>query len=84
MRGRRTVPPPARGARGGSLDEMLCSYEHMLIMETLMRNGFRRALTAEALGISKRRLASRMRALGFDKATLPRCKPGPKARGSAI
>ena len=67
-------------SKGHSLDEMLASYERIVIMESLRRNGWNRRRTAEALKISRRRLTYRMVALHFDLGAIPRDVPGRRPR----
>lgn len=70
-------------AQGHSLDEMLASYERLVIMETLRRNGWNRRRAAEALKISRRRITYRMAALHFDLDAIPRDPRGRHPRASA-
>lgn len=65
---------------GHSLDEMLASYERIVILETLRRNDWNRRRAAEALKISRRRLTYRMAALHFDLGAIPRDAPGRRRR----
>ncbi len=62
------------------LDEMMTSYERLVIMQTLGRNRWNRSKAALALGISRRRLQYRMRALHFDLSAIPRDVPGRRNR----
>ena len=75
----------AQGPRsqGHSLDEMLASYERLVIMETLRRNGWNRRRAADVLKISRRRLTYRMAALHFDLGAIPRDAPGRRPRQDA-
>jgi DNA-binding NtrC family response regulator len=68
---------------GHSLDEMLASYERIVILETLRRNDWNRRRAAEALKISRRRLTYRMAALHFDLGAIPRDLPGRRRRPDA-
>jgi DNA-binding NtrC family response regulator len=63
-------------AKGHSLDEMIASYERLLIMETLRRNDWNRRKAAVALQIPVRRLFKRMAALHFNTSEIPRDVPG--------
>ena len=67
-------------AKGRSFDEMIASYERLLIMETLRRNAWNRRKAAIALQISPRRLYKRMAALHFDTSAIPRDAPGRRRR----
>jgi DNA-binding NtrC family response regulator len=67
-------------AKGHSLDEMIASYERLLIMETLRRNDWNRRKAAAALQIPVRRLFKRMAALHFDTSAIPRDAPGRRRR----
>jgi DNA-binding NtrC family response regulator len=69
--------------KGHGLDEMLASYERIVIMEALRRNGWNRRRAAEALRISRRRLTYRMAALHFDLGAIPRDAPGRRPRAGA-
>jgi DNA-binding NtrC family response regulator len=62
------------------LDEMLTAYERLVIMQTLERNRWNRSRAASALGISRRRLQYRMKALHFDLGAIPRDAPGRRLR----
>ena len=68
--------------QGHSLDEMLASYERIVIMETLRRNDWNRRRAAEALQISRRRLTYRMAALHFDLGAIPRDAPGRRSNAA--
>jgi len=62
------------------LDEIMTAYERLVIMQTLERNRWNRSRAALALGISRRRLQYRMRALHFDLGAIPRDVPGRRNR----
>lgn len=66
--------------RSCRLDEMMAAYERLVIMQTLERNRWNRSKAAQALGISRRRLQYRMRALHFDLSAIPRDAPGRRNR----
>lgn len=70
-------------AKGHSLDDMIASYERLLIMETLRRNDWNRRKAAEALQIPVRRLFKRMAALHFDTRAIPRDAPGRRRRSDS-
>jgi DNA-binding NtrC family response regulator len=55
------MPRPPR-----TLDEHLALHERLIIIQTLTANGLSRKRAAEALGLSRKRLWSRMRALGIE------------------
>ena len=65
-----------------NLDDLLRAYERVVIMEALRRNDWNRRKAAEALHISKRRLAYRMRSLHFDVAAIPRDAPGRRRKSA--
>jgi DNA-binding NtrC family response regulator len=67
-------------AKGHGLDDMLASYERLVIMETLRRNDWNRRKAAGALQIPLRRLLRRMASLHFDTHAIPRDAPGRRRR----
>jgi DNA-binding NtrC family response regulator len=70
--------------KGHSLDEMIVSYERLLIMETLRRNDWNRRKAAVALQIPLRRILRRMAALHFDTQAIPRDAPGRRKRPESL
>lgn len=52
------------------------SYERIVIIEALQRNGFHRNLTAASLGIARTQLWRRIKILGIDLSQLPMIRRG--------
>jgi DNA-binding NtrC family response regulator len=55
---------------------LLVQYERMIILQTFAQNGFSRARTAEALGVSRQHLWDRVLKLKIDRNVLPRTHTG--------
>jgi DNA-binding NtrC family response regulator len=71
-----------RGSVPKSLPEIMATYERVLIIQALERNGWSRTKTAESLGIRRNTLYKRIALLKIQMKELPRGRQGrPSTKG---
>ena len=62
---RRTGPLPETETADGDLDAMLEDFEKQVILQTLDRHRWQREVTADALGIHRKTLFTKMKKYGL-------------------